>query len=82
MEKSFFPKNCLEVGIIRYIDQALTDPNDSKQWSHDDRKKICASIEQTVLTEHNSSQKIRANNISSNIQYEGEEVISVYQNII
>ena len=79
--KSMFPKNWSEANIIRWIEQALTDPNDTARpsraaWTTEPR-----SLRRTGIVGQQLA-RIKINKVSCIVLYENGQIASIYPNIV
>ena len=79
-EKSFFPKNWKKDDIVRWIEQALTDPGDKCRSSHQDWLDNPRQIRSTGVVGQ-VLDTIRVNKVTCSILYEGGEIASVFPKI-
>lgn len=78
--KSIFPKNWKEADIIRWMEQALTDPRDKCRPSRAAWTTTPRSLRSTGIPGQQLA-KIKINKVSCIVLYQGGEIASIYPNI-
>lgn len=79
--KSMFPKNWREADIIRWAEQALTDPRDSARPSREAWTTEPRSMRSTGIVGQQLA-RIKINKVSCIVLYQGGEIASIYPNIV
>ena len=79
--KSMFPKNWREADIIRWIEQALTDPKDQNRPSRESWTTSPRSLRSTNVPGQQLS-RIKINKVSCTVLYQNGAIASIYPNIV
>ena len=79
--KSMFPKNWHEADIIRWMEQALTDPTDKNRPSRESWTTTPRALRSTGIPGQQLS-KIKINKVSCTVLYQNGAIASIYPDIV